>query len=181
MSIYFRETQHFRKWWRWVLIAAAAFYGLVWLGSRFFVSRLTGDVPHFRTGPLIVWSVLGLVMLLVLFFFTLHTKVTEREICVKFIPFHWSPVRIPIDEIKFLEVVAYSPKSEYGGYGIRTGLRGKAYHASGNKGVRLIYGPENTRILIGSQKSRKLADAIRKAQQHLLQGQPQSMQQRAGA
>ncbi len=71
----------------------------------------------------------------------------------------WRDRRIPLGEIKSAKTVTYDPVRDWGGYGIRTTPRGKAYIAGGNRGIRieLIKGGV---ILIGSERPEELASAI---------------------
>lgn len=73
-------------------------------------------------------------------------------------------VRIPVAEIAGAEAVEYDPVSEYGGYGIRDGQRGKAYIASGTRGVHLLL-TDGREFLIGSQRPDELVREIMEARQ----------------
>ena len=53
----------------------------------------------------------------------------------------------------------YSPMREYGGWGIRFGKSGKAYNIKGDEGLQLVF-KNGKRLLIGSQKSQELAQAV---------------------
>jgi hypothetical protein len=60
------------------------------------------------------------------------------------------------------EVREYSALREFGGWGIRVGRSGKAYSAYGTQGVQLWL-KDDSRILIGSQRTEELAAALRLA------------------
>ena len=53
----------------------------------------------------------------------------------------------------------YHPILDYGGWGIRWALKGKAYNISGNNGVRLDF-YDGKHLLIGSQRSEEFAASI---------------------
>ena len=53
----------------------------------------------------------------------------------------------------------YNPIREYGGWGIRYGLKSKAYNVHGNHGVQLEL-LNRKRLLIGSQRSEEFANAL---------------------
>src|SRR5579859_5839256 len=66
---------------------------------------------------------------------------------------------IPLKEIKSAKVVTYDAARDYGGYGIRTTRRGKAYIAGGKRGVRLEL-LKGGAVLIGSARPEELLAAI---------------------
>jgi hypothetical protein len=71
----------------------------------------------------------------------------------------WRERRIPLAEIKSAKTVTYDPVRDYGGFGIRTTSRGKAYIAGGDRGVclELVKGGA---VLIGSARAEELASVI---------------------
>ena len=74
-------------------------------------------------------------------------------------PIHRCFRKIAFKELKGYKVRAYRPILEYGGWGIRFGLKGKAYNVSGNRGVQLEL-TNGKRLLIGSQRPEELWQAI---------------------
>ncbi len=72
----------------------------------------------------------------------------------------WRERRIPLGEIKSAKTITYDPVRDYGGFGIRTTTRGKAYIAGGNRGVRLEL-VKGGAVLIGSARPEELELAIR--------------------
>jgi hypothetical protein len=73
----------------------------------------------------------------------------------------WRERRIPLVEIKSAKTVTYDPVRDYGGFGIRTTSRGKAYIAGGDRGVRLEL-VKGGAVLIGSAHAEELASVIRR-------------------
>ena len=71
----------------------------------------------------------------------------------------WSIRKIPLAGIGSAEIVTYDPVKDYGGYGIRLSPRGRAYIASGNRGVRLTL-MKGMKVPLGSQRPQELAQAI---------------------
>ena len=89
----------------------------------------------------------------------LITEVRSSGLYIKFYPFHRSIQKIDLNNVIKMEVVTYRPLRDYGGYGIRYGIGGKAYNVSGNRGVKLTYrGGKN--LMIGSQRPEELAGAL---------------------
>jgi len=90
----------------------------------------------------------------------LITEVREDGIYIRFVPFHRRSRKIPFKDLKEYQVRTYRPILDYGGWGIRCGLKGKAYTVSGNRGVQLEL-TSGERLLVGSQRPEELWQAIR--------------------
>jgi hypothetical protein len=67
---------------------------------------------------------------------------------------------IPLSTVESCQAVEYRPIREYGGWGIRMRPGKRAYTVSGTEAAELAL-DDGRRILIGSQRSRELAAAIR--------------------
>lgn len=67
--------------------------------------------------------------------------------------------RIPLKNVVRAFVRTYDPLREYGGWGIRYGVGGRAFNMRGSEGVQLVL-RSGQRVLIGSQRARELADAV---------------------
>jgi hypothetical protein len=74
----------------------------------------------------------------------------------------WRRIRVPVADIRSAMPVHYDP-AEYGGYGIRSGPRGRAYIASGTQAVQLEL-RDGRKILVGSGRPEELARMISEAQ-----------------
>jgi len=96
----------------------------------------------------------------------LITEVRSDGIYLKFVPFHFKFKYYPYGEIKSYEVTEYKPIREYGGWGIRYRLNGKAYNVYGNKGIQLTF-KNNKKLLIGTQKPEEFYLAIQKASKQI--------------
>jgi hypothetical protein len=94
----------------------------------------------------------------------LVVEVRSDGLYYRFSPFHRSWHRIPLARIKTAEARTYRPLLEYGGWGIRYGLGGKAYNVGGNRGVQLKL-ENGKRILFGSHEADALAAAIKGAKE----------------
>jgi len=88
----------------------------------------------------------------------LVTEVGDAELVVSLRGF-WRARRIPLDEIRSVETISYDPIRDYGGYGIRTGRFGKAYIASGTRGVRMKLAT-GANLVVGSQRPEELAGIL---------------------
>lgn len=151
------ESQRLTLWWAWVLVMAAAVLAWWALLSREVLdaTSLLPGVPRVLLGAVYVIS--GIVLPLVLVLLRLETRVTERELIVR-----WWPVwgrRIPLDRIEGHRTVRYRPFRDYGGFGLRFSPRfGWAWNASGDQGVRLTLA-DGRPVLVGSRRPDDL-DAV---------------------
>jgi len=94
----------------------------------------------------------------------LITKIYEKEIRLRFPPFISKEKIIPIETIDKMEVRKYNPILEFGGWGVRHGIKGKAYNVKGNIGLQ-IYFKNGKRLLIGTQKREQVKWIIRKMEE----------------
>ena len=156
----FRETQWARENWIItvpfvvVLVSViATIAGLLYGGS--------GDLSPLQTLALSVWLV-GFVALYAWFLLVgrLETVVDDVGLRIRWYPLHLRWRQIPLDGVERVEPVKYRPIWEYGGYGIRMGIRRRAYNVVGNRGVRLHY-MGGRHLLIGSRRPEELAEAVR--------------------
>ena len=149
----FHEEQRFRQWWIWALLALAALPVLV-------VVAIRGVVLSVLVVPLVLLAI-GVLLA----FARLVVDVDREAITVAF-HLLWPKRTIPISEVRNVEVIAYRAFLEYGGYGVRLGLRGWAWSVSGNQGV-LVERKNGSRLMIGSQRPKELVAAIARAKREL--------------
>jgi hypothetical protein len=159
LSPAFREIQQFRQFWIWAIVIAIT--GLMWYAfvSQILFRRPFGDNPMPDIWMIIFWLIFGLGLPALFFFGKLITEVRGDGIYIRFFPFHLSFHKIAFKDLKRYEVRTYRPLLEYGGWGIRYGLKGKAYNVSGNRGVQLELS-NGKRVLIGSQRPEQFLQAI---------------------
>jgi hypothetical protein len=108
-------------------------------------------------GPLMILSGFGLFWLFRAM--RLITEVRSDGVYIHFVPLLRDTILF--SNIADCEARTYRPIREYGGWGVRFGWKRKAYNVSGNRGVQLTL-KSGKRLLIGSQRSEELAQAIRK-------------------
>ena len=151
--------------WLWILLIPSELalviifgYGMV---EQLMLGQPWGDQPMSDGLLAVVGSVAILIsigVVCLLYGLKLVTEVRADGLHVRFSPF-WARV-IRFTDIEHCEARTYRPIVEYGGWGIRWGLRGKAYNVRGNRGVQLELS-NGKRLLIGSQRADGLAEAIR--------------------
>ncbi len=161
-TVYYSEKQRFTQWWLWLIMigtVAVPFYGAI---SQIILGKPFGDKPASDTELILLLVFISL--LLILFrSISLTTQITKEGIACKLFPFHLSYRVFKWNEVSNCYVRRYSPIMDYGGWGIKYGLKGLAYNISGNFGIQLEL-KTGRKILIGTQKPdevKKLLDEIK--------------------
>ncbi|OGL48104.1 MAG: hypothetical protein A2161_12740 [Candidatus Schekmanbacteria bacterium RBG_13_48_7] len=153
--VIFSEIQRFDQVWIWIPIIFIA--GSMWMG--FIIQIILGSKLGSKPAPdivvIIIWILIGIILPFLFFKIKLVTEVRDDGLYIKF----HRHIKYSFNEIKTYEACTYRPIREYGGWGIRYGLKGKAYNVKGNRGVQLEL-TNGKRILIGSQKPEELVMAI---------------------
>lgn len=133
---------------------------------QFVYEQPWGDKPLTDDG-LILTTVLILLVLIVsaylLFGSRLVVEINRIGISYNFHPFFKKTKHIPKETIKTQKVRKYNPIMEYGGWGIKKGLKGNAFNVHGNIGLQLIL-KDNKKVLFGTQRP----DAIKRAMNKLM-------------
>lgn len=160
--ILFHEVQRFRQIWLWPLILFIT--GISWFGV---IQQIIYHIP-FGSNPasdfilILFWLFFGIGFPLFFYVIKLVTEIRDDGLYLRFFPFHFSFRKILLKDIKMIKVRSYNPIREYGGWGIRYGLKGKAYNVHGDRGVQLEF-VNGKRLLIGSQRSEEFANALDRA------------------
>ncbi len=162
--ILFFEKQSLRQWHVRIVLAFPA-AAVLFIACRQIVWHKPWGSPPLSNEALIFLTVMLLGVYLRLITVKLVTVLRPQELSFGLRGL-WRPRHIPLDRIRSAAVVTYDPVVDFGGYGIRSGRRAKAYIASGNRGVELVLdGAPN--VLIGSQNPADLARKIEDARGRL--------------
>jgi hypothetical protein len=153
----FTEVQAFRQWHARLVLAFPPL-ALLFLSCRQILWNKPWGTPPISNGGLIFLTVLLIGVYLRLVTVKLVTELRPHEISVGLRGL-WKRRRIRLDEIRSTAVVTYHPIADFGGYGIRSGRRGLAYIARGNKAVELAL-TDGKRIFIGSGIADELSRRI---------------------
>jgi hypothetical protein len=78
----------------------------------------------------------------------LTLSIDSEKVTYRFYPFLKEKI-IYKEDIKAVSVDSYDPISEYGGWGIKIGRKGRAYTTSGTHGVTIFF-QNGKKILIGT-------------------------------
>lgn len=164
----YKEVQKFSQPWLWIgliisgMITTGIFgsgiYRQVILGHPF------GNHPMSNNGLIAASVLVAFVFLSVatlLLIARLTTIIDGAGIAFRFFPFQVSFRRIDWDEVETSEVVTYNPVRDYGGWGVKSGKKGKAFNVCGDKGLALHL-KKGKNILIGTQKDREMRDFLAK-------------------
>lgn len=154
----FHEVQALRQWHAriWMALPPAA---LLFITIRQVVFHHPWGSKPQSNGGLIFLTVLIAAVYFRLVTIRLVTDVRSGELLVGLRGL-WRRRRVPLAAIRSAAAVRYDPAAEYGGYGIRSGPRGLAYIANGNRGVQLEL-QDGSKLLIGSQHPEELAQTIK--------------------
>jgi hypothetical protein len=155
-DVYFSEVQKFRQWWVWLLIIGTTglsigliIYGLLSSDSDANENLLGGIICGIIAAPL-DWLFLSM---------RLETQITRRGIDVQFFPFNFSPRHYSWDRISNVYVRKYGALREFGGYGLRIGIRGDALNISGDMGIQIEF-DRDRKLLIGTNDSAGVESAL---------------------
>lgn len=140
----FTERQRFNQWWVWLILISinAGFLTII-------ATQLLNDNLNYG---ILFGGGINFLMTAAFFLFRLDTEIRQDGVYVRFIPFHFSFRKFAWDSMAEIYVRQYSPIGEFGGWGLRYGLRsGKVYNVSGNKGIQIVF-DNGSRLLIGTSK-----------------------------
>ena len=79
--------------------------------------------------------------------------------CIRFRRFHPKWVVFGFESIQKVDATTYNSLKDYGGWGIRSGRKGKEYNVSGNKGALLTL-KDRKAFLMGSKNYQALCSVI---------------------
>ncbi|MQG18778.1 MAG: hypothetical protein FI687_03265 [SAR202 cluster bacterium] len=164
----YQEYQKIRSWWiRIPILISSLFCIYICLQQILFSQSLT-DSATTDIIVVVIILIIGIGIPAFVQLVRLETTIQEQNLNVKYWPFHLKPIKFAIIDIKKAEAITYNPIKDYGGWGIRYGIKGKAYTLNGNKGVLLTF--NNTqKILIGSQNHKKLCASINEILGNMIQ------------
>ena len=160
----FSETQRFQQWHTRIILAFPP-AALLFMTCRQVIFHKPWGSPPASNGGLIFLTVLLAAVYLRLITVKLATELRRGEIAVGMRGL-WKLRRIPLERVRAAEAVTYDAAADFGGYGIRSGKRGTAYIARGNRAVELALS-DGRKILIGSQNPDLLVRKIMQARQRV--------------
>jgi len=160
-QILFEEDQHFRQpllWFILIGVSGLFTYGVI---TQIFLGISLGSKPVPDLVLVLLWLIFGLGLPYGFWKATLTTRVYSDGINISFYPMKLSEEFYSYNQIDKIEQVTYTPILHYGGWGIRYGIKGKAYNIHGKHGIKIWF-KSGKPILIGSQRSDELYSILQK-------------------
>lgn len=148
----FIEKQRFTQWWLWAIICIGLLIGSYSIYMQYHNGAISKNI-------FFLYNLFEASILLLFVSLRLQTTVTKNEIQVFYFPFHWKKRKYPFSTIKKMEIITYSPIRDYGGWGVRLSLNGKAFNVRGDKGLKLYFDYRKP-LLIGTQKPEELQKCL---------------------
>lgn len=159
-NIVYKEIQKFTQIWIWAIIAI-----VIGIWAWGFIQQLIFGLP-WGSKPasnmmLLIFSIIPIAILVLFITMRLETEITNEGIFFQYFPFHMKKRFIDWNDIAKAYVREYKPIREYGGWGLKGGLKsGLAFNVSGKIGLQLEL-KNGKRILIGTSHPEKLEAFIR--------------------
>src|SRR3974390_693407 len=153
----FQEVQALRQWHARLVLAMPP-AAMLFIAVRQLVFHHPWGNPAMSNGGVIFLTVLLVGVYIRLITVRLVTDVRSGELSVG-LQGLWRKRKVPLAGLRSAIEVQYDPAANYGGYGTRSGAKGLAYIASGNRGVQVELN-DGRKLLIGSQRSAELARSI---------------------
>ncbi len=147
----FNEEQTYRGTWIIYLILLFELPTIVLLLVFYFRAE---DKSEMGTALIVVVSTLLLIFLLILNL-KLETRIDDKGVSFRYFPFIRNWRLIEKDRILSIQVINYSPITDYGGWGLKGNKTAKAYSILGDEGILISTG-ERKKIMIGTSKAKEL-------------------------
>ena len=153
-DVLFEEEQTFRQKWIDVLLLSIAIMLLI-----VFTIVVLRKGDDSKEASLVLLTALALIFLIraLVKNSRLITKIAGSGIYVRFPPLLPSLTQYSWNDIQEVYLREYNPLGEYGGWGIRFGLKGRAFNVSGNIGLQIVF-KDGSRVLIGTNRPEQMAD-----------------------
>lgn len=150
----FKEQQHFRQWWLWLLLLGLTAIPLVGIYQQLILGQPFGENPMSDVG-LLFFAVFILLLLIGFFYFRLTTEVNSKGIRVSFFPL--ATRMVDWNEIEKVEFIQYKALS----LGIRISLKyGMIYNTQRGDAVFITL-KNDDKLLIGTQQQVGLKQALK--------------------
>ena len=154
-KLLYAEKQIMDTWWMRLIFLFPSL--LIWSILVFQILTGTSDTSNFT---LVAIGVLTLGLTLLMWNSRLRTDYYEDKIVFRFWPFHLKEKEILWSDVKSIKVVKYSPLRDYGGWGIRIGVKGNAFNVKGNLGV-LLEMKKGRSTLFSTQEPKEVYEALK--------------------
>lgn len=147
----FKEEQNYRGTWIMYLILLFELPTVVLLIVLYFKAD---DKTEIGMGLTFVMITLVLILVFISSL-KLETRIDDLGVSFRYFPFIRSWRKIEKNNILSINVINYSPLTDYGGWGLKGNKTTKAYSILGTEGVLIDTG-EKKKIMIGTSKAKEL-------------------------
>lgn len=151
-NLVFKEVQSYKGTWVMYLILLIELPFILLLATL--IVNTEKGIKEELWGIGIVVLIISLTFLL-LILIRLETRIDEYAVKFRFFPFILSWRTFPKSQIRQIQIIKYSPLTDYGGWGLKGNRSTKAYSIIGDEGILLDIG-EKKKIMIGTQKGKEL-------------------------
>jgi hypothetical protein len=151
----FKERQFFRNPFILLLLLGIVAMSIWAVIQQIFLGKPFGNNPA-PDSFVILFSMFPIIFILFFLFLRLDTQIDKEMISVNLSPF--GRRKIEWKNVEKAYIRTYKPILEYGGWGIRYGVKNKgmAFTVGGNKGLQLELN-DGKKIIIGTKKVDELA------------------------
>lgn len=155
-EVLFEEEQRFKQRWIDVLLLFVAIILLI----VFFITAFSKQDDS-KEASLILLLAMAVTFLIGLLLKTtrLITQIRSSGIYVRFPPLLSSFREYQWNDIQEIYLRKYNSLGEYGGWGVRFGLKGRAFNVSGNIGLQIVF-KDGSRLLIGTNKPEEMTSVL---------------------
>lgn len=151
----FLERQYLNRWW--LLMFSLAIIIII-VGTAFYLTRDAREETEVIAS--IISLLIAVPLVFALLYLRLEIRIDRKGILTWFRPFGFTRKYFTWEEIDEVYVRTYSPKTEYGGWGMRgIGDRDKAYIIKGNTGIQIVT-KDGEKFLIGTMKPKEAQETL---------------------
>lgn len=135
----FKSVQRCKQPFIWVIVVGISLFIWYSIYQQVVLGNPIGNNPAPDVVLIIIWLIIGIGFPLALFTMKLIIKIDSENFSYRLFPLHFRIHSYRLVDIESMEVVTFRPISDFGGWGIRWGRKGKGYIISGTKGVKIQF------------------------------------------
>jgi hypothetical protein len=162
-KVLFKEEQQFRQWWYLLTLIGSIVPIMIFCIYALYQQTVRGSQVGNSPAPNLVLVILFFVLGFMLWgslIMKLEVWIDQDGIHYRFFPMIYKNKLITKEQIQRFEIRKYNPIFDYGGWGVRRGLKwGKVLSVSGNIGLQL-YLTNGKKLLFGTQRSQAILYAM---------------------
>ena len=167
MNPVFKESQRYNQFWFWLLTVV---FSIVLIKNPLTVLynwwRYGADsIPHFPFYSGVLFDTISILLVIsfiaFFWFHRLQTAIDSVGVWIRFSLFSKKGRLFYWSDIDEAFIRKYKPMDDYGGWGVKSGRKGKAYNVSGNMGLQLFL-KSGEKILIGTNRPSELEVFLKK-------------------